>query len=290
MIIKKTSYKQFELAENPLWLKKNNSFYWVDIEKGDLYKYDLNINKASCILSTNYRIGAFVFDKKDNIILLTNKGLIKVINNDENYKLDNHFLIKYELHNARFNDAICDNIGRIIAGIKTDNNSVEGKLIIFEKNKSPRVLLKNIRISNGMGFSKDNKSFYHTDSLERTIFKYEYDLSNATLSNKKIFYQNNGIGVVDGMTVDNKDNIFSSIWGEGKIIEINKDTSTITNTIKLDCTNSSSLSFGGNNLDKLLVTSALENLSNQEITKNDGIVYLIENFYTKGKEEYKAKI
>ncbi|NCD05468.1 MAG: hypothetical protein EOL97_05065 [Spirochaetia bacterium] len=142
MVIESVGKNTFELAENPLWLDSENSFFWVDIEKGTLYKYNLQKKVTECILSTQYRIGAFVFDESENIILLTEKGLIKAYRNDnKKYILDKEFLINYPLINERFNDAICDIKGRIIAGIKSDDNSDKGRVVVFEEGKTPRIII-----------------------------------------------------------------------------------------------------------------------------------------------------
>jgi len=287
MVVKSVGEKTFELAENPLWLESENTFFWVDIEQGNIYRYCLDIAKIECILSTQYRIGAFVFHENDNLILLTEKGLIRVRKEGEKYLLDSDFYFYYPLKNERFNDAICDQRGRIIAGIKRDDNSDKGRLVVFESDKEPRILQKGIQISNGMGFSKDNKYFYHTDSLKKEIYRYNYN--EGTISNKKIVYKHESSGVPDGMTIDNEDNILTCIWGEGKLLKIFSNEGKIANVIYLPCKLCSSLTFGGDDLNKILLTSANISLEVDEKTKYDGSIFLIEDF-DQGKIEYKAKI
>ncbi len=289
MVIESVGKNIFELAENPLWLDSENSFFWVDIEKGTLYKYNLQKKEIECILSTQFRIGAFVFDESDNIILLTEKGLIKASKKDKKYILDKDFLINYPLINERFNDAICDIKGRIIAGIKSDDNSDKGRVVVFEKEKDHRTFITNVHISNGMGFSKDNNFFYHTDSILKQIYQYDYNVELGIISNKKVVYEHQGNGVPDGMTLDCDDNILTCIWGEGKVLKIVPNEGNIINNISLPCKLSSSLTFGGSSLDIVLLTSANISLSKDEISKYDGAVYLINN-YGYGKKEYKAKI
>jgi len=290
MVIENIGKNTFELAENPLWLDSENSFFWVDIEKGTLYKYNLQKKEIECILTTQFRIGAFAFDESENIILLTEKGLIKAYRNDnKKYILDKEFLINYPLINERFNDAICDMKGRIIAGIKSDDNSSRGRVVVFEKEKEPRTIINNVYISNGMGFSKDNNFFYHTDSILKQIYQYDYNVELGIISNKKVVYEHQGSGVPDGMTIDCDDNILTCIWGEGKLLKIVPNRGNTINNISLPCKLSSSLTFGGFSLDVVLLTSANISLSKDEISKYDGAVYLINN-YDCGKKEYKAKI
>ncbi len=289
MVIDRVGNDNFELAENPLWMESSNSFFWVDIEKGNLYKYNLDEKKVKCILSTQYRIGAFVFNCNDEIILLTEKGLIKVLNENNKYFLDSNFLIEYPLIDQRFNDAICDSRGRIIAGIKCDDNSDKGRLVVFEKNKDPRIIQQGLHISNGMGFSSDESVFYHTDSENKTIYKYKYNIELGNISDRQIFFINKGEGVPDGMTVDNDNNIYTCIWGEGKVLKILNNGGKINNVIQLPCKYSSSLTFGGKNLNMLLLTSANIACEQGEQTNFDGAIYLLDCLDF-GKNEYKAKI
>lgn len=279
----------YELAENPLWWESKNSFLWVDIEQGNIYKYSLLDNTVECIISTSHRVGAFVLDQNDNILLFTEKGILRVKYNDSKYIIDSNYLYYYPLSGERFNDAICDRDGRIIAGIKSDDNSNQGRVVMFEKDNKVRVLLENIQISNGMGFSKDSRIFYHTDSLRKEICKYDYNIKLGKISNRRVLYKNTGFGVPDGMTVDTNNNIFTCIWDEGKILKIEPNHGKIIKEYLLPCKCCSSLIFGGCNLDKILVTSAKVSINKASLTTDDGKVFMIENI-SKGRLEYKAKI
>ncbi len=288
MVVIRVGSDTFELAENPIWWEINNSYLWVDIEKGNLYKYDLNKNIVERILSTHYRIGAFVLNQENNIILLTEKGLIKVIEQNNEYYLDEDYLYYYPLKNERFNDAICDKNGRIIAGIKRDDNSTLGRVVVFDKFKDVKTLITNVKISNGMGFSKDNNTFYHTDSLNREIYKYDYDLESGQITNKQVLYRHEGCGVPDGMSVDANDNILTCIWDEGKLLKIDTIQGNISEQYLLPCKCCSSIIFGGSALDQILLTSAKISIDEKYLSQDDGGIFLIEGI-SSGKNEYKAK-
>ena len=75
-----------------------------------------------------------------------------------------------------------------------------------------------------MGFSPDLKTFYHTDCGPRTIYKYEYDPTDHTLSNRSIFVQlGTDMGVPDGMTVDSEGNVWGAVWGSSCVIKYDPD-------------------------------------------------------------------
>jgi len=163
-----------------------------------------------------------------------------------------------------------------------------GRVVVFEKDKEPKILIDNVKISNGMGFSSDNKTFYHTDSLNREIYKYDYDLESAHIFNKKVLYKHQGLGVPDGMSVDVENNIFTCIWDEGKLLKIDTNQGNICEQYLLPCKCCSSITFGGNTLNQILITSAKISIDKDSLTDDDGGVFLIEGIGS-GKIEYKAK-
>ena len=80
----------------------------------------------------------------------------------------------------RFNDGKCDRRGRLFAGTM-DNAEVDctGTLYRLDPNLSVHVMITDVHLSNGLGWSPDDRTLYYTDSLRRTIWAYDYDLDTA---------------------------------------------------------------------------------------------------------------
>lgn len=243
-----------ELGEGPLWHPQTNEFVFTDILKGTLFACDGQGNVRT-LLETPYQTGAFLFDRTGDLLVCTEKGVFHCTYGGG---LED-FTLVYTIPMAsdeRFNDAICDPAGRILAGTKTDRN-VEGGLWKLEEGKEPVRLLRDLQITNGMGFADGGKVFYHTDSGKRTIFRYDYDLESGTLSNGKPFVtltDDNG-AVPDGMTVDAQGNVWTALWG-GSCIRQYSPEGELLQEIPMDASQVSSVIFGGEKLDTLLVTSA----------------------------------
>lgn len=272
------------LGENPVWFEHANLFLWTDIINGCVYSYSGKTGMVEKVLESDFLIGAFVIDENDDLILLTEKGLIRAVYQNGSFHLDADSLIPVALQpDERFNDAIVDCTGRILAGTKRETNT-EGKLLCFTAGKSPRILLQNLGISNGMGFSCDNKHFFHTDTLNSTITQYDYDAKTGTISNPVPVYQRLGSGCPDGMTVDNEDTLWTCCWGAGELVQFTLD-GNVLGTIKVPAVQCSSLCFGGNKLGTLFVTSATIGL--EKPLPEDGKCYSIETVI-QGKLEYKA--
>ncbi len=259
------------LGEGPLWHRETNEFVFTDIVNGILYAWNPKTHACRILLDSRFQLGAFLFDRQGDLILFTECGVYACSYEMEGRKLD----LLYSVDMApreRFNDAICDPLGRMIAGTKTDTNE-NGSLYLFEHGKSPRRLMEGLHISNGMGFSCDGTIFYHTDSGKRSIYRYYYDLSTGTLSSPTVFPETEqaasgdfgdvvwqetapDAAVPDGMTVDAQGNIWTALWGRGSLLCIDPMQKKLLSSISLPAVQISSLTFGGKDLDLLLVTSA----------------------------------
>ncbi|QTQ14036.1 SMP-30/gluconolactonase/LRE family protein [Treponema parvum] len=279
-------FPQCELGENSRWNEFDQMFYYTDIVNGAVYRTDLKSEMAECVLKTNYQIGAFLFDSKSNIVLLTEKGLIYAYKNGKNYALSDKTYISFSFEpGERFNDAIVDSKGRILAGIKKESNS-NGRLISIDKDGNIKTLLTGLGISNGMGFDDNCKIFYHTDSTTATITRWNYNPDTGDISNPKVVISDYPEGQVpDGMCLDNNGDIISACWGGSSVLRISK-TGEILEKIELPATNISSVSIGGKNMDTLFITSAFSNL--KKIEEADGLCYYLTDTSIKGKRDYLA--
>ena len=282
-MMKKLDLVSCQLGEGPLWHKETGEYVFTDILTGELFACKPD-GQVRSLLKCGYLTGAFLFDEVGDLLILTEKGVFHCPYGGS----ETDFRLLYRIPMAadeRFNDAICDPKGRILAGTKTDRN-LDGRLWVFEKGRGPRILLEDLQITNGMGFSDDGKTFYHTDSGKRTIFRYCYDVDDGSISEKAVFVtliDDNG-AVPDGMTVDAQGNVWTALWG-GSGVRQYDPAGQLTNEIPLPANQTSSIIFGGEKLDGALVTSAAVGREAGE----DGGIWLIGPGCT-GVEEFRASV
>lgn len=76
-------------------------------------------------------------------------------------------------------------------------------------------------------------------------------------ANKTILFEHkpSTTAYLDGMTMDTDGNLWVACFGGGCCIKINPDTGKVIQTVEIPDKNVTSLTFGGNNLDVLFVTS-----------------------------------
>ena len=282
-MIKKLDLAPCQLGEGPLWHRETGEYVFTDILTGELFACKPD-GQVRSLLKCNYLTGAFLFDETGDLLILTEKGVFRCPYGGT----EADFKLIYQIpmaNDERFNDAICDPKGRILAGTKTDRN-VDGKLWVLEAGKQPRVLLDNLKITNGMGFAEEGKIFYHTDSGNHTIFRYSYDVETGSISEQSVFVtltDDNG-AVPDGMTVDAKGNVWTALWG-GNCVRQYAPDGQLMKEVAFPANQTSSIIFGGEKLDSALVTSAAVGREAGE----DGGIWLIDPACS-GVEEFRAII
>jgi len=236
-------------GENPLWCGRRNLLLFVDIPNGTIYGYDPSQARYDVLARTRVT-GGFTL-QEDGSLLLFQDGRIAQLGVDEAVRE-----LKRDAcpGNDRFNDVIADPEGRVFAGTMGGN----GKLLRFDFDIDGSVseICDGCGTSNGMGFTPDLRGMYFTDSVPRKIYYFDYDRATGNLSNRRVFAEiPREIGCPDGMTVDAEGFVWTAIWYGGRIRRYAPD-GQLDREIFLPATQTSSLTFGGANLDEIYVTSA----------------------------------
>ncbi|KAF6214525.1 hypothetical protein GE061_009268 [Apolygus lucorum] len=163
---------------------------------------------------------------------------------------------------SRINDAKCDAKGRLWFGTlseKWTEGATEGSFYSFSKKEGLVKHLSNIGLSNGIGFSPDYKNLYFIDSTSHKVDMYDLDISKGAIKFKKTvvdFKKENLSGMPDGMTVDSSGKLWIACVLGSHVIQVDPDSEKILQKIKFDkCNTVTSLTFGGNLLTELFVTS-----------------------------------
>lgn len=279
--MKKLNLSPCTLGEAPLWHAQTNEFVFADIVNGRLFAAKPD-GSVRVLLQTHWKLGAFLFTEQGDLLLFTEEGVFFIPYGGSTQDCTLAWKVPMQ-PGERFNDAICDPAGRMLAGTKTEENQ-NGSLWIFERNHSPRRVMQGLQISNGMGFAENGTVFYHTDSGKHVITRYQYDISQGSFCNGTPFFTlNTPDGAVpDGMTVDSDGNVWTACWGGSCLRCINSAGAEISR-YELPAVQVSSLAFGGSDLRQLLVTSAACGMP----AGNDGGIWLLDVPFT-GKQEYCA--
>lgn len=277
------------ITYNPI----NNSLIWVDIVRGELHrvlvpkskkkKYDepeLNtiLNSHEVITYQEKQpgfvssIGGLGLTNDPDTVLVAAKlgvGFVNFKSMKFEYIKKFDFLGEGKSERFRSNDSKVSPAGNFWIGIMTDNFKYEpqpeGFLVKFDHLSGEFTqLLDHQTISNGMVWNKALTKFYHIDSVTREIRVYDYDKTTDTISNGEVFLDTTTVTSAayepDGLTIDEKDNLYVALWGGSSVMKIDGTTKQVVAEYGFPAKRSNCPVFGGRAMDELFVSTADLNL------------------------------
>ncbi len=240
------------LGEGALWHPVECRLYWVDIDQGKLYRYEPSSGRCDLVVSGR-PIGGLTYQADGSLLLLRDRGRVETWREG---KLAGVVIDAIPAESGtRFNDCIADPQGRVYCGTMEPDGG--GRLYRIDTDGSYRVLLDNVACANGLGFSPDRRQLYFTESLARTIWVFDYDATDGTLSGRRPFVRRPPPALPDGMTVNEAGNVWSAVWN-GFCVTCYGPDGTLRREIALPTGQITSVAFGGADLGDLYVTAATD--------------------------------
>ncbi len=272
-------------GEGPLWHPDEKKVYWLDIPPGKLFRYDPATGEHEQCFEADRPIGGYTIQEDGSLLLFMGRG--RIARWQDGKLTDVVEEIEDEIE-GRFNDVIADPEGRVFCGTMPigDRN---GKLYRLDPNGNLTVALADAGLSNGMGFSPDLGTFYHTDTNRRTITRYDYDRTTGALSNQRTIVRETDEtrGRPDGMAVDADGNLWSARWDGYRLVQHSPE-GAVLQEIEFPAKKVSSIAFGGPDLTDMYVTTAGGH-DVDENGPNAGALYHL-NIGVKGLPEFRSKI
>ncbi|MGI9325565.1 MAG: SMP-30/gluconolactonase/LRE family protein [Pseudomonadales bacterium] len=159
-----------------------------------------------------------------------------------------------------FNDITTDAKGRIYAGslgsspVFDDGRAPQaGDLYLIDLDGSVRMVARDIQLTNGLGFSPDGKTLYHSDSGRRAVCCYAVQ-ANGDLGDKQIFAKSDK-GVPDGLAVSEDGAVWVALAGGGHGVEVYNADGSLRQFIEIPLPMCTSVCFGGADLKELFIVS-----------------------------------
>jgi len=249
------------LGEGPTWDEKSGTLYWVDIlEKRVHYHRE----DEDGVIQLEEMPGCLAPTKDGNLIIAACASILTLEPATGKSKI---LASITEPANNRFNDGKCDPVGRFLAGsMNMDEKTPSGSLFSFDGYKVTR-LLDSIRISNGLTWSPDYRTFYYIDTPTREVTAFDYELSTGEITNPRVAISIPvAFGWPDGMTSDLEGNLWIAMWGGAQITRWNPQDGKLLEQIPLPAKNITSCVFGGKNLNEMYITSARAGLDDVDLT------------------------
>lgn len=254
------------VGECPVWSLEEQALYWVDILGCRFHRFHPVSDKLDTY-SVDASVGAIGLRASGGLVMATGKGFAT-------YDLTTRtttFLNSPEadiFSYMRFNDGNVDCQGRFWAGtmstIPENWNKLQGNLYRLDPDRTVQAMDTGFALINGIGWSPDNTVMYVVDSERKIVYQYDFDLASGEIAHRRTFLDTSEErGVPDGLAVDQEGALWIAYWDGWKIIRYDPSGKRLLQ-IDLPVQCPASCAFGGRDLDELYITSAWEDLNDEQ--------------------------
>jgi L-arabinonolactonase len=275
------------VAECPRWHPDERRLYWVDIYRQTLYARCPRSGALESWLLPE-RIGCFGFIRGGGVVAGLQSGIYRIAL-EPDLALEPLALLEGRPSEVRFNDGRVGPCGRFWAGtnIESMDKRVNALYALDVDGRLERVV-DGLICSNGLAFSPDGRTLYHSDSRLDVVWAWDYDPVGAVASNRRVFLDVDiQEGRPDGAAVDTDGGYWIAHVGGWHVARYTKD-GVIDQVIGVPVQRPTMCAFGGDDLSTLYVTSARYPLSTAMLDKQPlaGSLFAIRTGYTGLAEPY----
>lgn len=250
------------LGEGPVWDPVTSTWLLVDItaalvhrldtQSGSLTSFTPGMECSAVVPTTDGRLLIVGFDRM--LISAVDGSAIE----DFGAPLESDPLV-------RMNDAKVDSRGRLWVGSRDKDRLGRGRLFRVDGHGHADVMLDGINVSNGIGWSPDDRTMYYIDSLSYVLRAFDFDPDSGTISNgRDLCAFDPATGLPDGLSVDMEGRIWVAHFGSGTVTG-HAPTGELISIHEFPVPNVTSLAFGGPEGAEVLVTTARYRMSEDEI-------------------------
>jgi sugar lactone lactonase YvrE len=253
------------LGECPLWSAAEGVLYWIDINAPSLNRFD-PARGDNVAMPMPESIGCYALRAGGGFIVALRDGIWLC---DAHGRLERRVAAApYDAAQFRFNDGRCDPQGRLLVGTMNERRDADSAALYrLDHDFTLTRLFGNMTISNGLAWSPDGRTMYHSDTPARTVRAFDYDAATGTPSRARTFvhYQAE-MERPDGGAVDSAGHYWSALYGAGRLAELAPDGTLVAfHVVPAMCP--TMCAFGGPDLRTLYVTTARQNRDDGELAR-----------------------
>jgi sugar lactone lactonase YvrE len=243
-------------GEGPLWDERENALYWTDITGRSFFRYRWR-EKSRELVHSGFQVGGFCQQRDGGFLVTNNEGfwlwrppdvpiLLAAVAQGEECVL---------------NDCAADPAGRVYSGswhLDEQGRSAPSYLFCLDTDGKVHIADDGIYFSNGLAVAPERSTLYFADTVARCIYAYDWRGRDGALSNRRVFTRiDRDEGIPDGIAVDAEGFLWCAHWFGGRLTRYDADGKR-ERCVRIPASQTSSLTFGGPDLDEIYVTSAAQ--------------------------------
>ncbi|MFH8799746.1 SMP-30/gluconolactonase/LRE family protein [Streptomyces sp. NPDC017936] len=241
---------QAALGEGPTWDAAAGRLLWLDILGARLHAYDPATGRRA-VRVTDQHVGAAKPRAGGGLVLNLRDGVALLDADGEGFRWLHHEPVP----GRRANDAAVAPDGSLWAGtMRYDEAPGGGTLSRLTGDGTVEVVLDDVAVSNGTGWSPDGRLMYYVDSPTRRVDVLDH--ADGRVSGRRPFVEiEEGAGFPDGLTVDADGCVWVALW-DGGAVRRYTPAGELDRVIVLPTPRVTACAFGGADLTDLYVTTA----------------------------------
>ena len=272
---------RYFLGECCRWDEVRSELYWLEVQTGRFFRAKadgVQIEIVRCYQLGGYltavaprlnREQGWIVAKNQSIFVLDEAGVLREVARPE----------ARNSSGLRMNDGAADPWGRFWIGSMSKRiGDSRGSLYRFHESSGAELMLTNVAISNGLGWSPDRRTMYYVDSGPGEIYAFDVK-DNGDISGKRLFRQfdTKNDGRPDGLCVDNEGAIWVAIWGAYEVRRYSPRGEQLAR-VNLSTAQPSSCAIGGAAGTTLYITTAQEDLSQEvlDLERDAGRLFFVD--------------
>jgi sugar lactone lactonase YvrE len=255
---------QAMLGECPVWSAEEQALYWVDILAPALHRLE-PATGATRRWTMSASIGSFGLRERGGAVVALRNGFhlfdfdtgrLTFLNDPEADRPGN-----------RLNDGKVSPDGRFWAGTMDEESLSRPVAALYrlDPDGSCRRMVDGLIVSNGLAWSADGRTMFHSDSKGQVIYAYDYDVGTGTIANRRVIARpTEEIGRPDGGATDVEGCYWSAGISAGVLNRWAPD-GRLDRQIPLPCAAPTMPCFGGPDMKTIFVTSLRHHLPEQKL-------------------------
>lgn len=240
-------------GEGPVWSPDWGGLKWVDMLAGDVLSLLPN-GEVSRWSSGNPVVAAIRPRTGGGTVLGVECGFALTDESGEIHELPP----LWPQGKLRMNEGACDPDGNFWCGsMAYDRAEGAASLWRLSPDGSTEEMLTGLTISNGLQWSADGQTIFYNDTETYTISAFDWNTEDG-LTNRRVFVDLREDDVrPDGLTLDAEGGVWIGLSNGAAVRRYDAD-GQLSAVIELPVTKATACTFGGDNLDKLFITTSRE--------------------------------